>query len=392
MFNIAKNFDKIVTMKQKLGIYVHIPFCEGKCDYCNFVSFKTDVETKERYVLALIKEMELFAPNIVDYEIDTIFIGGGTPSCLRPKAIKNILNYITNNFNVTHDAEITIEANPNSLTVDKLREYKLAGVNRLSIGLQAYNDNLLELIGRLHTKSDFDTALYNAKTYGFENINVDLLLGLPKQNLYDILYELKHLVKCGVKHISAYGLIVEEGTKLQQKLDKKEYTLPNEEKALKMYNTVVNFLKKNGLNRYEVSNFAVNGYESKHNLKYWTMQEYVGFGLASHSFFNGKRWENTAKLQEYFDLIENDTLPRKNVEEETMTDLKEEFIMTEIRKQSGIDLSKYIRFFGEDLLEVKHRELDSLKKLGLIEITPDNRLFATDRGFEVLNQIILELI
>lgn len=377
-------------MERKVGLYVHIPFCESKCNYCNFVSFKTDDETKEQYVLMLIKEMEMYKEKLKNCVIDTIFVGGGTPSCLRPKSIKNILNFITNNFNVESDAEITIECNPNSVTAEKLSEYKLAGVNRLSIGLQAYNNKLLKLIGRIHTIDHFDNAIKLAKQYGFENINVDLLLGLPKQKLYDIAFELKHLIKLKVPHISCYGLIVEDNTKLSEDLNNKVYSLPSDEKAVKMYDYTLSFLKKHKIERYEVSNFAKQGYESKHNLKYWTMQEYVGFGLSAHSFFDGERWENVSKLGDYFDMVENKKMPVKEISKEDIQSLKEEYIMTGLRKQSGISLDEYERFFDEDLLVIKQKEIANLFKNQLVDIK-DNRLFATDKGFEFLNQIILEL-
>lgn len=375
---------------KKLGIYVHVPFCESKCAYCNFISFKSDEETKEKYVFALIKEMEMYKEKLKDCSVDTIFFGGGTPSCLRPKAIKNILNYIVNNFNVESDAEITIECNPNSITREKLSEYKLAGVNRLSIGLQAYNNKLLKLIGRIHTVNDFDRAIKNARIVGFDNINVDLLLGLPKQKMYDIAFELKHLTKLNIPHFSCYGLIVEENTKLFKDLENKLYSLPSEDLSVKMYNYTLNFLKKHGINRYEVSNFAKSGYESRHNLKYWNMQEYVGFGLASHSFFDNKRWENVTNLGDYFNLVENEKLPAINVEIETKEGLKEEFLMTGLRKQNGISLEEYEKLFDEDLLISKQKELSKLFNENLVDIV-DGRLFAMDKGFEFLNQIILNL-
>lgn len=378
-------------MLTKLGIYVHIPFCESKCDYCNFVSFKSDEKTKEQYVFALIKEMLLIKDSYKDYIVDTIFIGGGTPTCLRDKAIKNIVDYIINNFNIDDNVEITIEANPNSLTLNKLREFKLCGVNRLSIGLQAYDDRLLKLIGRIHTANDFDLALKNAKEVGFENINVDLLLGLPTQTLLDVKKSLKHLVKNNVKHISCYGLIVEDNTKLCKKIINKEYSLPTEEQSLKMYDYALKYLSKKGINRYEVSNFAKQGYECKHNLKYWNMHEYVGFGVASHSFCAGYRWENTPSLPIYFECIKKGKLPRINAEEETLESLKEEFIMTELRKQEGIDLKKYENYFGEDLLIAKQNKIAMLLKHKLINYNK-NYLYATNKGFEVINQIILELI
>lgn len=378
-------------MKEKVGIYIHIPFCEKKCDYCNFVSFKCSEKQKEEYVFLLLKEIEMQKPKLKDYIIDSIFIGGGTPSCLRNNAIKNILNYITNDFEIDPCCEITVEANPNSLTEEKLTEYKLAGVNRLSIGLQAYNDKLLKLIGRLHTKKQFDNAIKTAKNIGFDNISADILLGLPKQKMSDVIAELKHLAKLNLTHISAYGLIVEENTKLFKNLENKVYSLPKEEKSVKMYEKTLKYLRKKGYQRYEVSNFCKPTFESKHNLKYWSLQEYIGFGVASHSFFDGERWENYSTLSEYKNSIENNKLPQKQISKETIEDLKEEYIMTALRKEKGIDLIKYEKMFDEDLLLIKQSEIVKLFNQKMISYE-QNRLFATDKGFEFLNQIILELV
>lgn len=379
-----------MNLKKKLGIYVHIPFCESKCSYCNFVSFKSGDDVKENYVLALLKEMEMCKEEYADYTVNTIFIGGGTPSCLRSKAIKNIINAIMSNFSVETDAEITVEANPNSLTMEKLIEFKLAGVNRLSIGLQSLNNNLLKLIGRLHTVEDFCVCLKNARSVGFENINVDLLLGLPQQTLSDVKNELKFLVKEGIPHISAYGLIVENNTKIYRQIASKELVLPPEEKSVKMYDYTLKYLKKKGLLRYEVSNFAKRGFECRHNLKYWRLEDYVGFGVAAHSFVKNFRWQNTNNLKRYINLIEKGKRPECDREEETFTGLKEEFVMLSLRESQGIDLIKFEQSFGEDLLLTKQREIAKLLKNKLIKYR-DNRIFATKKGFKMLNQIIIEL-
>ena len=370
---------------------MHIPFCESKCDYCNFVSFRQSNEVKEKYADYLLKEIILSKDKYKDYTVDTIFIGGGTPSCLREKSIKNILNCIINNFNVNLDAEISIEANPNSLTIHKLREFKLAGVNRLSVGLQAYNNKLLKSIGRIHTINQFDQAIKNAKSVGFENINADILLGLPHQKMFDIVKELKHLINLKITHISAYGLIVEENTKLFDKLEKGEISLPNEQKSLKFYQKTLKFLKKHKFNRYEVSNFCKKSYECKHNLKYWNNQFYIGFGLASHSFFENTRWENCLNLTDYFDYLDKNELPNINVTSQSLDDLRTTYIMTALRKSDGIDLNYYKDNFNQDLLIDKDKEIKNLIKLDLIKLS-ENNLFATDSGFEVLNQIILQLI
>lgn len=374
-----------------LGIYIHIPFCEAKCDYCNFVSFRQSDQVKEKYVDYLIREIALSAPLYADYLVDTIYIGGGTPSCLREKSIKTILNFVENNFNLASDAEITIEGNPNSLSLEKLREFKLAGINRLSVGLQAYNDKLLKSIGRIHTKKQFDSCIKNAKIVGFDNISADILLGLPQQSIFSVMHELKHLMRLKIQHISAYGLIVEQNTKLFDKLQKGEVVLPSEQKSLRMYNKTLKFLKKHKFFRYEVSNFCLKGFESKHNTKYWNMCEYVGFGISAHSFFDGYRWENTSVLNDYFAILDKNLLPQLNRQKQTTDDLKMEHIMTSLRQEVGLNLQVFEKLYGQNLLDEKKQQISLLLSNNLIKIE-NNFLKATDKGFEVLNQIILELV
>ena len=379
-------------MKRKnLGLYIHIPFCEKKCDYCNFVSFCGKDEQKKEYVDLLVKEIEIQGKTHKNYVVDSVFVGGGTPSCLELGEIKKIFDAINDNFLVTNDAEITIECNPNSLNKQKLLEYKSCGINRLSIGLQAYNNKLLKLIGRLHTKKDFDKAYKLAREVGFKNISADIILGLPKQKIFDVKHELKHLIGLGVEHISAYGLIVEDSTKLAQNLNNKKYKLPSEEKQVKMYDKTKKILQKNGYFRYEVSNFAKPQFESLHNQKYWNGSEYLGLGLVSSSFENGTRWKNTDVFAEYKTAISSGKIPMQEVEILDKNDRIEECIMLSLRTSFGIDLNKLKNQFGYDLLREKAQQIESLKQNGLIDFNK-NQLFATDLGFKLLNQIILELV
>lgn len=348
-------------------------------------------EKKSEYVKCLEKEIEIQSKKYYNFKVDTIFIGGGTPTTLKDGDIQKILIAIKQNFNVSKDAEISVECNPNSLTKSKLAEYKNAGVNRLSIGLQAYNNKLLKIIGRLHTKEQFDEAFKNAKNAGFKNINVDLILGLPNQKLRHIKSELKHLVKLGVNHVSAYGLIVEEKTKLKSDIDAGILKLPTEEKSIKMYDFSVKFLKKHGILRYEVSNFSKYGQECKHNLKYWQNKNYLGLGAVSSNFIDGKRWKNTDNLQKYFDAISDGILPKEEEETLSKQDQIEECIMLSLRTVYGINLANFEASFGFDLLTKKQAEIERLKEQNLIKIK-DGNLACTNKGFHVLNQIILELI
>ena len=378
-------------MEKTLGLYIHIPFCEKKCDYCNFVSYCTKDEQKTEYVNNLIREIQIQGAKYRDYQVDTIFVGGGTPTCLKDGMLLMILQAVYLNFKVWTDAEITVECNPNSLTVAKLLELKKAKVNRLSIGLQAYNNKILKKIGRLHTKKQFDECYKSARAIGFDNISVDLILGLPSQKLHDIKRELKHLVKLGVNHISAYGLILEENTKLYKDVESGKTRLPSEEKSLKMYQYTKKYLQKHNILRYEVSNFAKSGYESKHNLKYWQQKEYLGLGVVSSSFVDCKRWKNIDDLKEYSQNIKQNKIA---VEDEEVVDKNsqiEETIMLGLRTSQGIDLQKFECDFGFDLLKEKQKQIEDLINDDFIKIE-NNKLFCTDKGFELLNQVILQLV
>ena len=379
------------TQTKHLGLYVHIPFCEKKCDYCDFVSFCKPNQDKLKYINSLCAEIVAQGVKFKDYEVDTIYIGGGTPSCLPNGAISLILHKIYQNFKVLKTAEITIECNPNSVDVAKLQEYRRSKINRLSIGLQAYNNKLLKLIGRLHTKADFDTAISRAKLIGFKNISVDVIIGLPQQKMHHIKHQLKHLKKLGIKHISAYGLMVEEGTKLAQNLKQGVYKLPSDLLQEKMYDYTKKYLQKNGYVRYEVSNFALPKYESQHNLKYWTNCEYLGLGLNASSYVNCTRWRNTDNFDEYVKTSDSCQLKQYELEVVDTDSQMEECIMLSLRTCKGIDLTNFFNRFNVNLLQSKSTQIDNLKKDGLVVIK-DNCLVCTDRGFKFLNQVILQLI
>ena len=377
--------------KKSLGIYIHIPFCEKKCDYCNFVSFCMPNSKKTEYVSALTEEIKQQSNTFKDYSIDTIFIGGGTPTTLPDGEISKILSATRQNFDVKPECEISIECNPNSLTKQKLAEYKNSGITRLSVGLQAYNNKVLKLVGRLHTKKQFDNAIKNAKELGFENINVDLILGLPKQKMCHIKQELKHLIKLGIKHISAYGLIVEENTKLYDNLKQKKYTLPKEELQVKMYDCTNKYLQKHNIFRYEVSNFAANGYECKHNFKYWSNKEYLGLGAVSSSYVNLERWKNTDNVDEYIKSVKENNIQKLEREILSKQDLIEEIIMLALRTQKGIDLTLLKEQFDYDLYQQKKQQIDSFISQNLLKME-NGFLFCTYTGFKLLNAIILELV
>ena len=385
----------------KLGIYIHMPFCAQKCSYCSFNSGVYSEEIQHNYINALITELKTTAVKYKEKEANTIYIGGGTPSVLFLGGISSVLAAVKKYFRVSDNAEITIEGNPNSLTISKLREYKNAGVNRLSVGFQTYFNKHLKMLNRPHTRKDFVKAIKNAKLVGFDNISADLLLGISTVPIWSVKRALKLMLKLGVKHVSSYGLILEEGTPIFKQIKEGKLKRPQETLSNKCYDLVLKTLTKNGFYRYEVSNFALKGCESKHNLKYWNLENYLGFGVASHSYIDGVRYKNFEDIHEYIKYYsdakeekEQLILPKPKYFDEhkiEKDEQKDEFIMLSLRTSKGINLTKFKELFGEDLLKNKTKEIEELKGLNLLEAN-DNFLKATKKGFEVLNQIVLKLV
>ena len=277
---------------KEIGIYVHIPFCKRKCYYCDFVSYDNKYEKIDSYVEIVKKEIEDTSNEFTkNHIVSTIYFGGGTPSFLESKYIKLLLENIRRNFNVSSNAEITLEVNPGTITEEKLKTYQMCGINRLSIGLQTTNDNLLKKIGRIHTYSEFLSTYNLARKLGFSNINVDLIFSLPDESLDDLKLDLEKIIELSPEHISTYSLIVENGTKIKELIEENAdgYNLPSEDIERQMYWYIKNTLEEKGYRHYEISNFAKEGYESKHNLNCWNQKEYFGFGAAAHSFIDGIR-------------------------------------------------------------------------------------------------------
>lgn len=379
---------------EKLSIYIHIPFCNhSKCKYCSFVSFCTqDGRAMDDYVLSLIREIETRGKSFFKtHEVATIFFGGGTPSVLPAKKLGEILAKIRENFAVLPTAEISLEANPDTITREKLQTYRSFGVNRISIGAQSMNDSVLKIIGRQHTSQQFSRALKLAKDAGFTNINVDMMIGLPEQTKGDTLDFAQFLVRQNVPHISCYSLILEKGTALYKDVKAFSVKIPSDDDTVKMYDGVYKFLKTHGYARYEVSNFAQENFECSHNWAYWTGGEYLGLGVAAHSFLGDVRSENTADLKEYLQAINAGKTPTAKLEKLTLEMKREEYIMLRLRTNVGINLAEFKENFSYDLLNEKQNEIKILSKNSLIEIQ-NNRLFATDKGFHVLNSVIMKLI
>lgn len=377
----------------ELGVYVHIPFCTKKCYYCDFVSYPNRFEMQEDYIKKLIEEIEDNKELLKNNEITTIYIGGGTPSSIKPELIKNVLDkiYEFSNIKNKEKIEITIEVNPGTVTKNNLQMYKNCGINRLSIGLQSTNDKLLNEIGRIHNYEQFLHTYNWAVEAGFSNINVDLMLGLPNQSISDLKDSLGKILNLNPapKHVSAYSLIVEEGTEIENKISKSELELPEEEEERKQYKYTKNYLELNGYKHYEISNFSKPGYESKHNMNCWEQKQYVGFGVAAHSYINGCRYSNTCNLEEYISKESEDV---KTIhEEQTIEDMKKEYMLLGLRKIDGVSISKFKEKFGENPIYLFRNELQKLVEEDLIIVDLDN-IKLTNKGLDFANLVWEEFV
>ena len=382
-------------MNKKIELYIHIPFCVKKCAYCDFLSCPADDETKEKYVQALCREIEWAKDCLEEYLVDTIFIGGGTPSILEEKYIGQILDTINKNAKVSNDAEITIECNPGTLTMEKLEAYKEAGINRISLGLQSANDDELKAIGRIHNYEEFKKSFNLARLAGFKNINVDLMSALPEQTLDSYKETLAKVVTLNPDHISAYSLIVEDETPLKDMVENGEVTLPSEDDEREMYYLTREFLARTGYKRYEISNYAKDGYECKHNIGYWKRVEYLGFGIGAASLFEGKRFSNTSDINLYINALEKDFMNadevweiiNENEEVLTKNDEMEEFMFLGLRMTDGIKKSDFEEAFEIDIDLVYGEVLKKLESQELLIIEKDS-IRLTDRGIDISNQVL----
>lgn len=377
----------------ELGVYVHIPFCVRKCYYCDFVSYSNKFEMQDEYIKKLIEEIEDNKELLKNNEITTIYIGGGTPSSIKPELVKNVLDKICEISNITNkeNIEVTIEVNPGTATKNNLQMYKNCGINRLSIGLQSTNDELLNEIGRIHNYEQFLNTYNWALEAGFNNINVDLMLGLPNQSISDLKESLEKIVNLRPepKHISVYSLIVEEGTVIEKKINNGELKLPEEDEERNQYKYTKNYLELNGYKHYEISNFAKLGYESKHNMNCWEQKQYVGFGLAAHSYVNGCRYSNACELEIY--LIGESKDIKTVHEEQNVEDMKKEYMLLGLRKLEGISVSKFKEKFGENPIYLFRNELQKLVGQELLEVDLDT-IKLTNKGLDFANLVWEEFV
>lgn len=376
-------------MVKDLGIYVHIPFCLQKCGYCDFVSFCSTDEQREEYISALITEIEKLSPFAKERTISTVYIGGGTPTTLSNSQLSRILNSLHENFDIKEDAEITVEANPETVTLKLMRSLKDAGVNRISLGVQAMQDKHLKAIGRIHDVKKVIEAYASCKIAGFNNINYDLIFALPNQSKNEFLDGLCDLLKLEPPHLSLYSLQLEEGTPLYA--DKNNLKFVSEDEERNIYYEAREILKASGLYQYEISNFAKQGFESRHNLRYWNCSEYLGIGLNASSYFNNVRYTNPCDLTEYLNFVQNFKPLYKENDALTENEQMSEILVLGLRKTDGIKLKDFEQKFKKDIFSVFKKQINKHIESGLISLSED-KLYLTEKGIDLSNQVLCDFI
>lgn len=372
--------------KRPLALYVHIPFCAAKCAYCDFASWANRQDVWGVYVEALLGELDSWRETLKEYRVETVFFGGGTPSLLPAEALARVMDGVRGVAEIAPGAEITMEANPGTLTPEKLRICREAGFNRISLGAQAMDDRLLRRLGRIHTADEVREAVRMARRAGFDNLSLDLMYALPGQSMEDWLRTLEAAIELGPEHLSAYSLIVEDGTPLAERLEKGEIDVPDDDAAIEMQRAAVDRLAQAGYERYEISNYARNGRVCRHNVVYWERGEYLGIGCAAHSLVQGERFENPRELEEYLAGMRRIDPVRLSREDEM-----EETLMLSTRMVRGMDLAAYRREFGVDFEKSREKAMIRMEKLGLAE-RRDGFLRLTRKGLEVQNAVVVELL
>lgn len=376
---------------EELAIYIHIPFCISKCYYCDFNSYSDKNEYILEYVKYINREIKMYSKIMLKYKIKTIFIGGGTPSSINGTYIEEILRNIYDNFDVSDLTEVSIELNPKTVDDDKLKLYKEMGINRISVGCQSLQDRILKIIGRVHTSNDFYKTYELLKKYGYSNINVDLMFGLPNQSTKDVLSTLNDITSLDVNHISFYSLIIEEGTKYHDWYNTGKIKLPNEDEERNMYHEGISYLKSKGYNHYEISNFAKDGFPCEHNLFYWKLKPYIGVGLGAHSNINGKRYWNQKDFESYFKNIEDGKIPISGEEIINKEMEMAEFSMLGLRLISGISKKEFYNRFKISVDDVYGEVLKKHKDCGLLYMDEECIRF-TRKGLDLSNLVLVDLL
>lgn len=372
--------------KDNIALYIHIPFCDHKCIYCDFYSIiKNDRE--DEYFDALISEIKNYSSYYQNKKISSIFFGGGTPSFVKPENIKRVIDKISESGNIKSDCEITMETNPGTVDIDKLKQFKDAGINRVSIGVQSFDDEELKFLTRIHNKKTaIDTIKYASNV--FDNISIDLIFNLPNQTENMWRNNLKLALDLPIKHISAYSLILERGTILNKMVLDGKVKMQDEDYDAGLYQFTLAEMHKNGFEQYEVSNFCKQGFECKHNKSYWEYNNYLGFGTAAHSFYNGKRWWNYSSLTMYIEKINSSGNAVRSSEELTKNQMTEEYIMLALRS-GGLDINIVTAYFDKEWFTRNEKFLNTLVESEYL-LHNENLFRLTAKGYAICDEILLQ--
>lgn len=382
-------------MRKPLEVYIHIPFCARKCAYCDFLSGPASASVQEHYVKQLVEEISCQSAHYPGYIVTSVFLGGGTPSLILPEQILEIMNEVRTHFDLTEDAEVTIEANPGTVTMEKLEAWREGGINRISIGLQSADDKELRNLGRIHTYDEFLKTYQRVRQAGFGNVNIDLMSALPGQTLASWKSTLKNVTRLKPEHISAYSLMVEKGTPFYDQYHGHPDLLPNEDEERQIYYATKKFLQSKGFYRYEISNYAKPGRECRHNIGYWTGVEYLGLGLGASSYIQGFRFHNEKDLKVYCRLNmkgkQADDWLHQEIIKLSQKEKMEEFMFLGLRMMKGVSRKEFLKRFGMDMWDVYGKVLDKLEGNRLIVVEePYVRL--TEFGIDISNYVLSEFL
>ncbi|MBC1511732.1 oxygen-independent coproporphyrinogen III oxidase [Listeria booriae] len=373
------------------AVYIHIPFCEHICYYCDFNKVFLEGQPVDEYVDLLIKEMEMVTERHTMSPVETVFVGGGTPTTLTEAQLAKLCSAISRLFPMTENAEFSFEANPGDLSISKLQVMKDHGVNRLSMGVQSFNNELLKKIGRIHTVDDVYQSVNNAKQVGFENVSIDLIFSLPGQTEADFKDTLTKALDLDLPHYSAYSLIIEPKTIFYNLMQKGKLILPGEDAEANMYEKLMSTMEKHGRKQYEISNFAKPGYESRHNIVYWSNEHYFGFGAGAHGYIGETRYANYGPLKKYMQPLQNGDLPTFQQKELSLKEKMEEEMFLGLRKVAGVDKAHFQAKFGQSLDATFANAIDKTIEKGWLESTPES-VRLTRRGRFLGNNVFQEFL
>ena len=386
----------VKDVKKSLGIYVHIPFCARKCNYCDFLSWNKSEDVQREYIRALVREIKVSSDEFRECCVETIYIGGGTPSFVDSRYIGELLECIYDKYDVRDNAEVTIEVNPGILDIKKIMDYKKAGINRVSMGLQSTINEELEMLGRIHTYEEFLENYKGIRSVGIDNVSIDLMFAIPNQTVESYEKSLRRVVNLKPSHISSYSLIIEEGTLFYKNKDSLKLVCEDEERQ--MYYMTDEILKANGYDRYEISNYALKGMESRHNTSYWIGTDYVGFGLGASSYVNGIRYERTRDMEEYIKFYttvdRNESMNESiicNKQVLSREEKMEEFMFLGLRMTNGVSVDEFKNKFSKDIFNVYGEVINKYTNMDFMKFNKD-RVYLTEKGLDVSNVIFSDFL